>query len=476
MLTGSGITLSLWLFLLLSVFALLGIWQFLCVPIMARIIANRERRINVELSGKLLRPLPKLLQTRRNSLIELLLHDAEVQEALQQEVESSGLPLHQVEKRARSYIDELMPAFAALFYFRVGYWLARQYLRQMYHIRIARNPPAQDYSNIPHDASIVLVGNHRSNIDVAVILYLSARTNMISFAAGEWASIWPMRQVVHLSGSYIIRRDSQGSLYKQVLSRYVSMMIKARMPQGIFLEGGLSRDGAIGKIKLGMMRYILANLGKPGVGDIVFIPVAFNYERTPEDLTLLARQVKGFGTGNTVYALFGALRHIGLFCLRLFVISRKNYGEAAVSFGAPLSMRTWLQSNGYASAESLDDDTRRAIVEPVAEAVMQEIRDILPVLAVSVVAIAFCESSEAQLSAVDIKLAALQKIKQLRAQNVALAIAADQEDTAVAHGLQTLLKRQVVHENNGMYHVIEAQRPLLEYYYRTTEHFFKDVG
>ena len=150
------------------------------------------------------------------------------------------------------YANELTPGFYSLFYFKIGYLLARSYIRLLYELKIAK-PPPPSIASVPEDASSVLVGNHRSNLDVMMLAYISSRTNMVSFAAGEWGKAWPMSTILHLAGSYIIRRNEPSPLYGKILEMHLQNMVKVKLPQGIFLEGGLTRDGSIQSVKLGLM-------------------------------------------------------------------------------------------------------------------------------------------------------------------------------------------------------------------------------
>ena len=465
-----AITLPLWAALPILGLALLGAKTYILGPIIRRMLSRRERDLKARLKTTLTRPLPKVLQVPRRVLMERLFSDPLVQSAIDDACE--GQSREAAEKEAHKYVDELMPSFFALFYFHIGYWMARRWLRTMYDIQIVRQPLPEAYADIPQDASIVLVGNHRSNLDVAVLSYLAARTSMISFAAGEWASVWPLNRIMQMSGCYIIRREAQGRLYKTVLARYVHMMIGAHMPQGIFLEGGLSRDGAIQPVKLGLMRYILAGLGADDTNDIVFIPVAFNYDRVPEDTTLLAHQDQGFTKKSKLYAVKSTLWHSLGVAARMLNISRQRFGQAAVSFGPPLSARDWLVQQG-GSVETLDDDGRKAIVAPIAEVIIGQITNMIPVLPVSLVATVITQTDRVAFTDKDIQKGVLSLLDQLRLKDAPLAI--DEFDDIIAHrrGLDVLLTRGVLTEEGGLFCLKQEKAALLEYYARTVSHYFE---
>lgn len=468
--SGAMLTLPLWLAIPVCILAVLGAKAFVIDPMIRRALLRRERDAKARLTTTLTRPLPKVLQVPRRVLMERLLADTHVQAAIETAARAGGHDAAETE--ARTYIDELMPSFFALFYFQIGYWLARRYLRSMYDIHIARQPPDGAYADIPADTSIVLVGNHRSNMDVAVLSYLAARTSMVSFAAGEWAAVWPVNRIMHMSGSYIIRREGQSRLYKTVLARYINMMIGAHMPQGIFLEGGLSRDGAIQPVKLGLMRYILSGLGQDNTHDIVFIPVAFNYDRVPEDLTLLAHQDEGFTEKSRFYTLKSTLFHAFGVIARLVRIRRQRYGQAAVSFGPAISVKSWLADQGK-TVDGLDDAARKAIVAPIAEKVITRISSMIPVLPVSLVATASLECDGDTIDRAALTSRVLRLLERLH-QIGAPVVTGDDPSICVQHGLDVLLSRGVLVEEQTVLHRDPDKYALLDYYARTVSHYFDD--
>jgi glycerol-3-phosphate O-acyltransferase len=78
-----------------------------------------------------------------------------------------------------------------------------------------------------------------------------------------------------------------------VLARYVQMATEAGVTQAVFPEGGLSRTGALGKPKLGLISYILDGFQPGQSRDVVFVPVAINYDRVMEDRNLIEAQENG---------------------------------------------------------------------------------------------------------------------------------------------------------------------------------------
>lgn len=463
----SSVAIPIWLVLIISLFALAGFHHYIAFPIFQWFIRSREQRLNENLQHSLSRKLPKVFQIKRKTRIELFLNQKPVQQAIEQAIQINPEQEAHIRKNTRAYADEMTPGFFALFYFYIGFYMARTYLRLLYDIRIARQP-SPEIKNISENTSVVLVGNHRSNIDVMLLAYLSSRTSMISFAAGEWARAKPMSSILHMCGSYIIRRDTSDPLYRQMLAIHLESMVKHKMPQGIFLEGGLTRDGSIQEIKLGLVNYILKGLKHDEVEDVVFIPVAFNYDQVPEDRTLLKHQDCGFKNKSQFYSILSTGVYVCKLCTKAVRLGKTAYGKAAVSFGEPVSMQAWLKQQ-----QNLPTDPKqyhRAIVGQIGHELMDHIREIIPVLPVSVISTILVEAKEQPLTELEIKGRAAELIQRFRKNHAQLVFNTQEEEQAIDSGLSVLVTRRVLNKKGQHFYVNSSHQDLLHYYYNSVSH------
>ena len=108
-------------------------------------------------------------------------------------------------------------------------------------------------------------------------------------------------------GAYFVRRNSNNPIYRRVLERYVHMATEAGVAQAMYPEGGLSRDGKLREPKLGLFDYMLKSFDPKGGHDIVFVPVALNYDRVLEDRTLLRSLDKELPRRGALFAARTAL-------------------------------------------------------------------------------------------------------------------------------------------------------------------------
>ena len=137
--------------------------------------------------------------------------DAKTQEAAQAFADARGMPREVALDQVQRYAREIVPAFNAYVYFRIGYWIGKRVSQALYRVRIGFTDDA-GLNAIPEEATVVFVMNHRSNMDYIVASYLAAERAALSYAVGEWARIWPLQQLVKAMGAFFVRRNSGSAL------------------------------------------------------------------------------------------------------------------------------------------------------------------------------------------------------------------------------------------------------------------------
>src|SRR5690242_6884932 len=223
----------------------------------------------------------------RSRVRNLLLANDEIARAVESHATVHGLSREKVWKLVRRYIDEIVPFFNILAYYRFGYPSSRAVLNMFYKVS-AEHHPAWSGHPLPRDAIVVYLMNHRSNADYVLVGYVLSGRVAISYAVGEWARAFPLEYIFKSFGAYFVRRKYREKLYHTVLERYVQLITRNGVTQGIFLEGGLSRDGRLGNAKIGLLDYVLGVARDGELTDRMYVvPVAVNYDRVLEDRSLL---------------------------------------------------------------------------------------------------------------------------------------------------------------------------------------------
>ncbi|HEX6642001.1 MAG TPA: 1-acyl-sn-glycerol-3-phosphate acyltransferase [Thermoanaerobaculia bacterium] len=340
---------------------------------------QRARRIHVD----------KFKLKRRHAEIELeVFGSREIVQAVQTYARDHHVSIEEARKQARTYLKEIVPKFNILAYYRIGAPVARAIMHFLYRVVVERKPIREFNDRALKGAAVVYVINHRSNADYVLVAHMLFKFISLSYAIGEWARVWPLNHVFKWFGGYFVRRRYREPLYHAILSKFVQTITRHGVTQGIFIEGGLTRDGAFQKPKLGMLDYIVSAKRDPGFSAPLFIiPTAVNYDRVLEDRNLTEellgreeRSTKGEKLKTTFDYLFKSFFR-GLF--HRF----KRYGYAIVSFGHPISIDDFALQHPAILSASYDD--RKPELQRLAETVMSEISEALPVTPVTMVASIF---------------------------------------------------------------------------------------
>src|SRR3954469_9702274 len=328
---------------------------------------------------------------------EELVNDRVIVRAMMAAVDAGERPT-EVRERVEEYIDEIVPAFSLTAYFEFGMKLARAAIRAVYRPLVVRPPP-----QLPENATAVFLINHRSNFDYVVVGWALARQVAISYAVGEWARVFPLDALFKAFGGFFVRRGFPDPLYHTVLRRYLQLITRRGVTQGIFPEGGLTRDGALRAPKVGLLDALLQLADEC---ELYFVPVGINYDRVLEDDALLAEQRGKDRPPTRLEKLRGATRLLWLLpwraavnALRVATGRLQRHGYVAVAFGEPIRCRDLPQARDVAR---LPDDQRRARAKEIAALLMDRIALCIPATPVTLVARAAldlgCDASTSELT------------------------------------------------------------------------------
>jgi glycerol-3-phosphate O-acyltransferase len=465
------VAVPLWLLVILTGLAAWSFVLLLLTPGIRWLLRRRIERALTQLSANLAVELPSFKLTRRQVLIDRLVHDPKVQAAAAAHASASGVPLPVAWGLVERYAREIVPSFNAYVYFRIGYALSRAIARTLYRVRIGYADEAM-LRNLNPESTLVFVMNHRSNMDYVLVAFLAAEHVILSYAVGEWARVWPLQQLVRSMGAFFVRRNSRDALYRAVLARYVHMATEAGVTQAVFPEGGLTVDGRLGLPKFGLLDYMLKGYDEregEGRRELLFIPVGINYDRVLEDRTQLMK----LDPGRPRISRWRALRTVVAFNARNVWLALQGrwyrYGYACVNFGAPISMRAWCRSRGLHFPD-LDEERRRREVARVGVHLMEAVGEIIPVLPVSLVASVLLETPPSGWSELELKAAVFARLHTLQIHGARIYIPRKDQDYAFGVGLRMLVLRELVTEDGGIYRPAAGAGGLIAYYANAIEH------
>lgn len=448
------VEIPLWLLVLILLFAAVTFASHFLFPSVRWFFRKRMERAVARLNTRLTRPIEPFKLARRHDMIQRLIYDPAVAQAIVAHAQEHGVPENVAFEQAQDYAREIVPSFSATAYFTFGTRLAKWLSRAFYRIRLgAFDRDALDA--IDPDAAVVFVMNHRSNMDYVLVTWLAARTSALSYAVGEWARVWPLAPLIRAMGAFFIRRRDRGGLYRRVLQRYVQMATAGGVTQAIFPEGGLSLTGRMAAPKTGLLGHIVEDFGSHG-RDVIFVPVALNYDRVLEDRVL----IEAGAAGNRRFRVPPS-RLAGAVWGHLWQRARgrfRGFGTASVGFGRPLSLTELLGEEAPGPAA-----TAR-----VSREMKARIEEVMPVLPVPLVAGILLDVSPLPPERIEIRVAAL--LGMLHARGVAL----PRRDAAriTADALEILLQRGLVRGQDGGLAPAPDAGPVLRFYADSVAHHF----
>ena len=469
------VALPFWIFAVLLALAAWAAYEHVLMPALRWMLAHPANRVMDELSTRLRIGIRPFQRTRRQALIHRLMTDPKVQQAAERFASSSGIPLNTSMKKVERYAREIVPAFNAYLYFRIGYWLGRAIARTLYRVRLGFID-SEGIARIGPDATVVCVMNHRSNMDYVLAGYLAADQAALSYAVGEWARIWPLSALIRAMGAYFVRRDSGDELYRRVLERYIAMATEAGVPQAVFPEGGLSRDGRMREPRLGVLDYMLRGWNEHE-RDLVFVPVGINYDRVLEDRTLLRSidpSALRVGKAASLWKTFKFFVHnLGL-ALRS---EWHRFGYACVNFGSPVSMREYCRRRGV-DLRRLAPEARKALTAELGRELMAAVGRVVPVVPVALIASVFARDPGRALSELELKAEVQRLLARLGEAGAHVYVPRSDQDYSLTVGLRMLRLRHLVEQGeDGLVRARAEELPLLRYYANSIEHFLRlDVG
>ena len=404
----------------------------------------------------------------------LLRHDHVISEAIDKLEREEREDPKALRLRVYHYLEEIVPFFRPLMYYRFGYWISHSILNFLFKIEYDE----EDLKRIKREASkgnriTVYVCNHRSNADFVILPYVLRDNVALSFAVGEWARVWPLDALFKSFGSYFIRRGCRDKLYHIVLRRYVQLVTKNGVTQAMFPEGGLSRDGFLREPKLGLLdSMVTAKEDRSFEREIVFVPVGINYDRVLEDRNLIGELRPNKKKMSKVGMLSRVLK-ISFSNIHKFSRGEiKKNGIASLRFGDPISFDAW-QKGSAPDLFELDKYSRRARLAEFVNDLHAAIARQIPVTPLTLVASVFHEHPQLTRDALVTQLEVyLQRFKD----SGATVTYCEKGMSWIADGaLLRLGIRKIIRKGDETYRVTDDSKDLIAYYAKSVSHHLGDT-
>ena len=434
---------------------------------LARTYANRlGRRATLRFRSRI----DRYKLARRRFVRERLLADPAIAAAVRDHALANLTSEAETWRKVNGYVTEIVPFFNIVAYYQVGYRVAKVLLRLFYNVTVEHEAGAAP-RRPPKDAVLIYLMNHRSNADYILVSYALAGQVAISYAVGEWARAFPLEHIFKAFGSYFVRRRYREPLYHTVLERYVQQITRMGVTQGIFLEGGLTRDGKLKAPKIGLLDYVLG-IGRDAAyhEKLYIIPVAVNYDRVLEDRSLireLAVREGGKPTGRW-RQLREVASYAGWNLLRLATRRWKRYGRAAVVVGTPIPLDAWFAA--HPDLFAIPRPERLGRVQTYCDGIMDRIGKLIPVTPVPLVCAAV-QSLDRDYIPRDVLLARMTEMRDTLIELNSRVVRTDRTiEETLEVGMRMLGMRRVLLEQAEGFVVVPRNRELLSYYANSIAH------
>ncbi|MCP3103441.1 1-acyl-sn-glycerol-3-phosphate acyltransferase [Myxococcus sp. K15C18031901] len=211
-------------------------------------------------------------------------------------------------------------------------------------------------------APIVLCPSHKSHIDYLVMSWvLWNRGYAVPLvAAGANLSFFPLGSFFRRCGAFFLRRSFKGDkVYAASFKAYVRKLVHDGIHQEFFPEGGRSRTGKLLTPKLGMFTWQVESVLEGARNDLLFVPVAIDYEKVVESGSYSKELAGGEKKPEDLKALLSAPK-----------VLAARYGRIHLGFDEPISLLEFMKERGLDPEQPVSDEQKKSLVRALGNRVM----------------------------------------------------------------------------------------------------------
>ena len=126
-----GVAIPAWLLVVMAALAVWALYEHVVVPALRFLVTHPANQVIDELGERLRIGIRPFQRTKRQALVHSLLADRRVQAAAEKYARENKIALPAALRRVERYAREIVPAFNAYLYFRIGYWIGRTVARAL---------------------------------------------------------------------------------------------------------------------------------------------------------------------------------------------------------------------------------------------------------------------------------------------------------------------------------------------------------
>lgn len=271
----------------------------------------------------------------RSEVIDNLMEQASIKEAIKNEVEKKASSYNRVQKKMYDFINEIASdqSYSVLKAFkRIVYLIISKLFTEVKFCNI------EVIQKLYKDHEIIYLPTHRSYFDfLAFPAQLHEHGfNVPHIAAGNNLNFWLVGSIFRKCGAFFIRRSFKGDrLYKAAFDGYLQFLLKSGCSILFFPEGKRSRSGKSLKPKTGLLaiivlNYLINRTNRP----IAFLPVYIGYDSIVEINSYIKENQTDKKEPESFMALLKASR-----------VLKKKFGRIYISCATPIYLDQYLDQN-----------------------------------------------------------------------------------------------------------------------------------
>ena len=267
----------------------------------------------------------------RQEMLNKLLANPALAEAIQEEAKSKDISLDKAKKNALSLLNEIAANFSYRMLRVTDFVLTWAWNRLYQGLKVTNADPVRELAENGHE--IVYAPCHRSHMDYLLLSYVLYRQGLVPphIAAGINLNFWPAGPIFRHLGAFFIRRSFKGNkLYTAVFREYLAELFIRGYAVEYFIEGGRSRTGRLLDPKTGMLMMTVQTLLRGDARPITIVPVYVGYEHVLEVATY-ANELRG--AKKEKESLWRTIKAF---------LKLKKLGFGYVNFGKPIPLNHFL--------------------------------------------------------------------------------------------------------------------------------------
>jgi glycerol-3-phosphate O-acyltransferase len=274
--------------------------------------------------------------SHRRSLFKLILQDADVKQAINSAATKNHQNTEQVLAEANTLLENIAanfsPGTTRILAPLLSFFWKKAY-KSVHIVGIER------VQSCAPDHQLVYLPCHRSHIDYVLLSWSLYQHGLMipHIAAGENLNVPMLGSILKRGGAIFMRRRfSNDPLYTQLFKSYLSFMANRGHSLEYFIEGGRSRTGRLLPAKTGLLSMTLENHLEHPEKPVALIPVWISYDKLIESKSYQQELSGGHKRKESFLGLLKTLKQF-----------RHRFGDAALSFGEPVLLKTALQETPY---------------------------------------------------------------------------------------------------------------------------------